>query len=213
LRSSEDRRQIDVGTKSIGQRPELEAMIAQCLMCWSHIEAEMALVLGQLLGAQNAVALAVFQSLRQSRTQREVISAAAKVALNETDQTLLAAILSVHNSIEKERNNLAHGHFGTSTKVMDGILWMHTNSYVAIRANITLAERPQWDDARHHELLSSIWVYKIEDLTKISDDMKTLAVVWYDFIAYLRAVVGSRRYIQKLTPILSTALWKLLNDL
>src|ERR1035437_4222693 len=108
--------QIDVGTKSIGQRPALEALIAQCLMTWTHVEAEMALVLGQLLGAQTAVAFAVFQSLRQSRTQREVISAAGKAALNEADQKLLTVILSVHSSLEKERNNIAHGHFGTRSE-------------------------------------------------------------------------------------------------
>jgi hypothetical protein len=44
---------IKVGVRAIGQRPEIEALIAHCLMTWPHVEAEMALLLGQLTGAPN----------------------------------------------------------------------------------------------------------------------------------------------------------------
>src|ERR1700724_3338471 len=121
----------DIGTRSIGTRPDLEKIIGHCLMAWPHIEAEMALVLGQLLGAQRDAALAVFQSLRRSSAQRDAISEASKASLSEADQELLSAVLSVHKSIEAERNALAHGHFGTSTALPDALIWMNTNDFVS----------------------------------------------------------------------------------
>ena len=170
---------IDVGVNAIGQRPQLEALVGACLMNWSHVEAEMALLLGQLMRVENAVALVVFQALRQSRTQREAIEGAGKIAL-------MAALLNLHKSLETERNALAHGHFGTSTKVPDGLIWMSTGNYISTRVDLSLASNPVWDDPRHLKLLSSVWVYREPDLKKISEDMTELADEWYNFIVYLR---------------------------
>lgn len=183
---------IDVGSKSIGQRPELETIIGNCLLVWPHVEAEMALLLGQLLGAENAAALAVFRAIRHSRTQREAISEAAAVAVSAVDQELITAILNVHKSIELERNALTHGHFGTSSKITDGILWMNTNDYVAIRARITIAKDSALDDARYSDLLSRIWVYRSSDLKTIFEDMKELADIWYNLIVFLQTDSGSQ---------------------
>src|ERR1700686_5445893 len=73
----------NVGTHALGLRPELELIIAECLMAWPPAEAEMALILAQLLGAsESEAALVVFQSLRRSSAQREAISEAARVTLD-----------------------------------------------------------------------------------------------------------------------------------
>ena len=177
---------IDVGTQSIGQRPELEALVSNCLMAWPHVEAEMAVLFTQLLGADNAAALAVFQALRRSSAQRDAISEAAKVSLNDTDQELLSAVLNAHKSVETERNALCHGHFGTSTKVPDGLIWMTTNDYLAIRVSMTLAHSPSWDDAKHAKILERIWVYRADDLRKIYAQIKTISQTWFDLVRYFR---------------------------
>ena len=111
---------IEIGTQAVQQRPDLFALVGKCLISWPHIEAEMALLLGQLLGAENRATLAVFQTLRRSIAQRDAISEAARVALNETDQELIFAVLNVHKSIESERNALAHGHLGVYSLMEDG---------------------------------------------------------------------------------------------
>jgi hypothetical protein len=131
--------QIQVGTHALGQRPELEALIANCLMAWSPMEAEMALLLAHLLGVPGSGAvLAVFHSLRRSALQREVILKAARVTLESADRELLSAILNVHKSIETERNALAHGHFGIYTNLPDGLIWMETKVYVDYKARMEL---------------------------------------------------------------------------
>ena len=178
---------IDVGTRSIGQRPDIESRIGNCLMAWPHIEAEMAVVFAQLIGGDNVAALAVFQTIRRSVSQRDAISEAAKVSLNEIDTELLSAILSLHKSIEAERNALAHGHFGTSTKLPDAVVWMNTADYIATRTSITLTNNPQWDDERHLKLLSRLSVYNATDISAIHSDMRELADIWYNFTLYLRS--------------------------
>ena len=177
---------IDIGTHVLRQRPELQNLIGDCLLSWPFVEAEMAVLLGQLLGAENQAAMAVFQSMRRSQSQREAISEAARYALESQDQELLNAILNVHKSIEAERNALAHGHFGTSTKLPDDLIWQTTNDYLTFRA-YTALRRSSWNDEIHQQLLESIWVYRLNDLKTILEDIRQLAHTWFDFLEYVQA--------------------------
>jgi hypothetical protein len=191
---------IDFGTGSLGKRPEVELLAARCLLLWPSIEAEMALILGHLIGAKDTPALVVFQQLRQSRTQRDTISEAAQIVLNERDQELLSAALNIHKSTEAERNALAHGHIGTSTMLPDALLWMHSNDYIAIRTVAALAGDPSWDDTRNKKFLSKIWVYRKQDLKKILEDIEELAWVWFFLLKYLQTPQSDpshdRQYLQ-----------------
>jgi len=182
---------FNLGTHAIRQRPTLESIVGNCLMAWPIAEAEMALLLGQLLGAtQSNAALAVFQSLRRSTAQRSAILAAAEVALNDTDNELLGALFNVHRAIEAERNALTHGHFGTYSKLEDGILWMDTQSYVDTRTR--LDRHLVLNDQELQKLYSNVYYYKERDLQQIFDDVKILANYWYRFIQYLRSTPTQR---------------------
>jgi hypothetical protein len=177
---------IDISTKAIGGRPDIEALIGNCLTAWPHVEAEMVLTLGQIVGAENAVALALFQQLRRSSLQRDAISDAGKIGLSPSDFKLLTAILNFHKSVETERNSLTHGHFGTCGNVPDGILWISASDYVAIRARMFLAGKSILDDGSRQQLLSCIYVYRATDLKVTLYEMKELGNIWYNFTRYLR---------------------------
>lgn len=177
----------NVGTHALGVRPELESIIAECLMAWPPTEAEMALVLAQLLGAsESEAALAVFHSLRRSSAQREAISEAARVTLDDEDIKLLAAILAVHKSIEEDRNDLTHGFFGIYTELHDGIIWMNTKAYVDLKARMELQNQPLTTQA-NLDLRSKIYFYKKPDLERILISIKEIADVWHTFRLYLRS--------------------------
>ena len=64
---------------------------------------------------------------------------------------------------------------------------MRATDYVAIRAQTTLVKNNVWDDARHLELLSKIWVYKAADIKTVFEDMKELGDIWFNLILYLQA--------------------------
>lgn len=178
-----------VGTTVLGTRPELESIIGECLMAWPPAEAEMALVLAQLLGAsESEAALAVFHSLRRSSAQREAISEAARITLAHDDngRSLLAAILAVHKSIEDDRNDLTHGHFGTYTELADGIIWMNTKSYVDFKTRMELAHQILTPEL-NRGLRSNLFFYRKADLERILVSIKEIADIWHTFTLYLRS--------------------------
>jgi hypothetical protein len=177
---------IDIGTRAIPHRPEHFAVVGSCLVAWPHIEAEMALMLGQLIGASNSAAMGVFQTLRRSSMQREAMLAAAKAALPETDRGLIEAILNVHQSIEKERNALAHGHFGVYSELADGILWLSSSDYVMFKAVLVLVGDSTYDDAKRDKLNSALSYYRKSDLERILTDIDSLGWIWSDAIRYLQ---------------------------
>jgi hypothetical protein len=178
---------FDVGTHALGERPDLESIIAKCLMAWPPAEAEMALVLAQLLGASESEAtLAVFHSLRRSSAQREAISEAARITLSDEGRTLLAAIMAIHKAIEDDRNDLTHGHFGIYTNLQDGIIWMGTKAYVDFKTRMELANEVM-SEATRKALYSQMFFYKEPDLIRIFKNIKEIADTWHLFIRYLRA--------------------------
>ena len=171
---------IDVGTRVTGQHPALEGILGGCVMVWTHVEAEMALFLGHLLGAQNSVTLAVFQAIRRSNPQRSALAEAAKLSLDADDYSLFAAVFDAHKVLEDERNALTHGHFGTSTKLPEGLVWMNAKEYLTIPAKMTFTVTPTWDDDDQIDLLSKLWVYRAVELQEICDSTKELSLLWFN---------------------------------
>jgi hypothetical protein len=184
---------IDIGTHAIPMRPEHFAIVGKCLAAWPHIEAEMALMLGQLLGANNAATLAVFQMLRRSSMQRDAMLEAARVVLSETDKELITAILDVHKSIEKERNALAHGHLGVYSELGDGILWLSAANYVSFKAEHVLKGDRTHDRAKSDKLNSALSYYTKADLERILADIDKLGWIWSDAIRYLQEKAPATR--------------------
>lgn len=167
------------------------------MIAWPHVEAEMALFLGQVLGTGNAATLAVFQILRRSAAQRDAISEAARASLHTTDQELVSALLNAHKSIEAERNALAHGHFGVSSTVPDGFIWMNTADYIDFRVLLDTKGADPYDHETKRQILGRVWVYREPDLVTIFNDVIWLSEIWTNAIAYLRLPVGSKERADK----------------
>jgi hypothetical protein len=178
--------QFNVGTQALQQRPEIELLIANCLMAWPPTEAEMAVLLAYLLGAeQSEAALAVFQSLRRSSAQRDAISEAARTILSDTDQELLNAILNAHKRVEAERNALTHGHFGIYSLLADGVVWMDTKTYLDTKVRGELAHQVMTEQFLT-QMYSKVYIYKAPDVQTIFENIKDIADIWNKFIQYLR---------------------------
>ena len=171
----------------------LENLVGHCLMAWPNVEAEMALALGQILGANNTAAIAVFQQIRRFSNQQVIFEEAARASLAAQDQELIGAILNVHKSAESERTPLAHGHFGVANNIPDGLIWMNTADYVSIRVILTLKQERELDDDRIKEIASKLWVYKEADLVSVREAIKALSWIWHDLIIYLQTTDHNRR--------------------
>lgn len=182
---------LEIGTHTIGRRPELEAIIGHCLTVWPTVEAELALTLAQLLGAENDAVLAVFQTIRRSTAQREAVQAAAEATLESADLELLTAMLDVHKSIETERNFLAHGHLGTYSLLPEIIVCATTRAYVRVKAKVNLANVKRVGPV-YQEFLDDVFVYRKEDLEAVRDGALYCGNMWVDAIRWLRARIPQR---------------------
>lgn len=169
-----------------GKRPELELIVAKCLMTWPNVEAEMSLVLAALLGVESDAAVAVFHTLRRSSSQREAISAAAQSTLTHADNELLSALLDVHKSIEAERNALAHGHFGYHDDDENILIWNDTAAYVKIKTDNFIRRKPP-NPLKIANLLQHFYFYTAADLEDVSSQISDLSLLWTHAVAWLLA--------------------------
>ena len=124
-----------MGTGLIEDRPKAAVIIARIVTSWADIEVDCARLLAQLMGTNIPAAAAVFGSIRSSRTQHDALEAAARAVLNEADFELFSAHMSRKASLEKERNDLAHGCFGFVVNLPDDIVWVAQADLIEFTAN------------------------------------------------------------------------------
>jgi hypothetical protein len=162
----------------------------------------MAVLLSHLLKANNAGAMAVFQILRRSSAQRDAIFAAGKTVLTDPHLELLSALLSVHKSIEPERNALAHGTFGVCDELPNDLLWQEANDIVQLRARFHMEPGFTFDEAEMATHISQTYVYRHSDLERIRDDIRELWGHWFHIREYLHwfgskpTTAGGEQYLQ-----------------
>ena len=115
---------VTMGVGFIEDRPKAAALVGRIITSWADIEVQLTRLLAELINAETPAVSAVFGSIRSSRSQSDAIEAAAKVVLNADDILLFKAYIKRKASLEKERNDLAHGCFGVSVNIPDHIVWV-----------------------------------------------------------------------------------------
>jgi hypothetical protein len=90
----------------------------------------MALLLAAIMRSDTASATALFLSLKASRSQRDALTAAATPVLKDHEMEAFGALMNVYKSLESERGALAHGVFGSSEQILDGVVWLDVANYV-----------------------------------------------------------------------------------
>jgi predicted protein tyrosine phosphatase len=187
LKHPEIRRNIDRGSKwSIGsefrmQRPEHISKIGECLTTWPDVDAQLALLLAALTKSDAVPMIAVYSVIRRATGRYEAIKAAAKVCVNKTGQALIAAILSFVETVEQERNDLAHGHWGISRFLPKEILWVdgnYINEFAVRHRQRTTREKPY---SRVEAVPDAVFYYRIKDFDIILRDIKHVCEAVYLF--------------------------------
>lgn len=170
------------GPGFLEDRPQAAAIIARCIALWSDVESELARLLATLLQANTEPVVAVFLSIQNSRAQSDALNAAAEVVLNEEDYELFGAIMSVARAVERERNNLAHGRYGGSDQIKDGIIWISPKDLTQHSMNVTLGGLTE---NATNELRKKCFVYELGDLEAIAANIETIHNHISFFIGYL----------------------------
>jgi hypothetical protein len=125
---------VTMGVGYIEDRPKAAALVGRIITSWADIEVQVTRLLAELMGANIPQVAAVFGSLRNSRAQSDALSAAAETVLNEQDLLLFQAYIARKASLERERNDLAHGCFGVSVSIPDHIVWVAQSDFLAFTA-------------------------------------------------------------------------------
>jgi hypothetical protein len=164
-----------VGPGALAHRPVHAALIAQCIVIWSDIELQFSLTLGAILNTSSIGAVAVFLSLRNSRAQRDALAAAARAVLTPETLEVFEALLIVHKSLEGERNDLAHGLFGSSDSIPDAVLWTPLDEHARWLTSVYQSEYSgQYQSDPHEGLRKSLFYYREKDLRGLLDRLTEL---------------------------------------
>lgn len=123
------------GVGLIEDRPAAAAIIARIITSWADIEVKCASLLAELMGAKIPSVTAVFSALRSSRVQHDALLAAAEISLNESDLELFTAYMARRTSLEKERNDIAHGCFGISVDIPNHLVWVSQLDFAIFSGN------------------------------------------------------------------------------
>ena len=139
---------VTMGFGFIEDRPKAAALVGRIVTSWADVEIQVARLLAELMGANVPQVAAVFGSLRNSRSQSDALVAAAEVVLSDNDLLLFRAYIARKASLEKERNDLAHGCFGISLSIPDHVVWVAQSDYLnfissdkSIQKEVDLRER------------------------------------------------------------------------
>jgi hypothetical protein len=185
------------GIGALEHRPECAQVIARCITYWTYVETELARLLAQILKANTDPAVAMFLSLRNARAKRDAINAAAQFTLEEKDYDLFLALMQYKDAVESARNDLAHGVFGVSSAIPNGIVWISTTDYTTRQTHFH--GLGGISDEMATSLRKKQFVYEIGDLETIARDIEDLHNQIMSFIGYLWSddqAFRARRYPQ-----------------
>src|SRR5205814_2355136 len=113
---------VALGPGALPARPHLAAMVAEIIAFWSEIELQRGRYLAALLGENLQAGIAMYLAIASSATRRATLDAASKSTLSESEYDLFCGAMKVARTVEKERNEFAHGMWGYSDDIADGIL-------------------------------------------------------------------------------------------
>lgn len=165
------------GVGYIEDRPAAAAIVGRIVTAWADIEIQCARLLAELMGTNVPAAAAVFGSLRSSRAQNDALTAAADTVLSDQDGELFAAHMARRSSLEKERNDLAHGCFGVSAAIRDHVIWVAQTDYISFTAGALDA-----DGFRRRQ-----FVYELGTLERIAQEIEEFYNQLGSFRGYLSA--------------------------
>jgi hypothetical protein len=152
-------------------------------------------MLSAIMKAETGITAAVFLSIRNSRAQREALTAAAQVGLKDRELEMFSAIAILYQSLDSQRTDLAHGIFAVSEDLPDALLWLdskhytqhHVESWSDVPSDGLLGQLAK-DAESEDKLRSKFFVYHKDDFISLRDEIKDFWGAVFRFALFLRAL-------------------------
>lgn len=177
-----------VGFTSVTHDKRLAALIGTCANLWTHVDLQLGLTMGSMLGVENAATVAVFTSLRNARAQRDAIFAAAKATLDEELLEYLEAIMFAHKSLDGQRNDVVHGVWGHSAAIPDAAIWESVQSHAIMLIRDYHKESTGTLDPaqRSQDIAGGYFVFPYADIEALNDEIAYLVQAIQHLHVHLR---------------------------
>ena len=181
--------EVYLGADLIDELPRVADLVGRCTINWSGVDLNLALTLGVMIGIQNAASVAVFTALRNHRTQRDALDAAAQVALRPHEKEVFDALMAIHNSLDGQRNDVVHCVWGVGVSTPDGIVWSSLHHH----ANTLILNEHRHANRSHIKpvpdaLLEYVFVWSYKDLEELNEKIRQFASA----IGSFRAAINLR---------------------
>jgi hypothetical protein len=170
--------------------------VGRCIMLFSYVDWQMALVLAAIMKAESEASIAIFLSLRNARAQRDVLIAASEMTLFDKNKGAFDATLTLYGSLQAQRADIAHGIFGLAPEIEHEAAWIQTKDLskhwldVFHRPGNLLSDlglkRDEKEQREQEQLMQRSSVYKVADLDQLERDIKGLWEASFHFYVHLR---------------------------
>jgi hypothetical protein len=181
--------------------------VGHCIMMFSYVDWQMALVLAAIMKADSEASIAIFLSLRNARAQRDVLIAAGEMTLFDKDKEVFDAILTIYGNLQAQRADIAHGIFGLAPETEDEAAWIQTKDLskhwleIFHRPGTPLSDLglklDEKEQREQEQLVQRSSVYKVTD--QLERDIKELWEASFHFYIHLR--YGRSEEFQKLCNV------------
>jgi hypothetical protein len=177
------------GPAHIKSKPQIAEAVGRCLMTWSYVDWQMAILLAALMKANSEASVAIFLTLRNARAQRDVLVAAADMTLTGSNKETFDAIMLLYGGLQSQRADIAHGIFGSIAGNEEVMPWIETKNlskdWIEKFYKPTLTDAPQPPDDKIAQKQYS-YIYKLSDLERFESEITQLWGVVFSFAVYLQ---------------------------
>jgi hypothetical protein len=177
------------GVAHVAKKPKIAEAVGRCIMTWSYVDWQMAVLLAALMKANSEASVAIFLTLRNARAQREVLVAAADMTLTPSDRRMFDAIMLVYGSLQAQRADIAHGVFGSFSPDQDDEMpWIESKNLSKEwidRFHKPKPENPRQQPDEKLPLKRSTYIYALADLERLEAEINQLWRVAFAFTSYL----------------------------
>ena len=180
---------LTYGPGNIKNRPKIAEAVGRCIMTWSYVDWQMAMLLAAMMKANSEASIAIFLTLKNARAQREVLVAAAEMTLSGPPREMFDAIMLLYGSLQSQRADLAHGMFGDISSTSDGVMaWIETKNlskdWIERFHGPNPKNTPLEQDDRLAQKRAS-YVYTLSDLERLENDIMELWGIAFAFATKL----------------------------
>lgn len=172
-------------------------LVAAIFSHWSLVEYRLSVLLVRILGADAEPALAIFATLEAQHLRFRAIEAAAKAALEEKEYDVFKATMTVANSVQTPRNQLAHWVWAHSPELPDALLLAEPKSAKDRDREFTRALESGETDSEKISALNTfdpahVQVYREADLQRAKDNLEQAVQITFLTVVYLDGMFKGR---------------------